>query len=101
MLNINTKISIDAGSQTHVLFSMTSGDVANPISVPKLGTDCGNPKPKKLRPVSIPIFPAKFNVELTIINELKFGITSRNIILKSLVPNVSEAEHYLKQSATM
>lgn len=91
MLSINTKINIDAGNQTHVLFSMTSGDVANPMSVPKLGTDGGKPNPKKLSPVSIPMFPAKFNVELTIINELRLGITSRNIILKSLVPNVLEA----------
>ena len=92
MANIKTKIRIEAGTQTHCLFTKTSESVANEISVPKLGVSFGKPKPKKVYVVSIPILPAKFIVKLVIINELKLGMISLNIILKSFVPNVFEAE---------
>src|SRR5690554_5812836 len=42
----------------------------------------------------MPTFPAKFNVNSTINNELKFGATSRLIIVKLLVPSVFEALTY-------
>lgn len=63
----------DAGNQIHHLFCRTSGFVAYATSVPKLGVLSGNPNPKKVRPDSIPIFPAKFKVNATIISELTFG----------------------------
>lgn len=83
---------MDAGTQTHCLLTKTSESVANEINVPKLGVSFGKPKPKNVNVVSIPILPAKFMVKLVIISELKLGMISRNIILKSLVPNVLEAE---------
>ena len=70
---------------------MTSELFAYEIKVPKLGVLIGNPKPKNVKLVSIPIFAAKFIVKLVIINELKFGITSKNMILKFDVPNVLDA----------
>jgi len=91
ILNIKTKIRIDAGNQIHCLLTSTSPLLAYPISVPKLGTLVGRPKPKNVSVVSIPIFAAKFIVKLVMINELRFGMISRNMMTKSLVPRVFDA----------
>lgn len=60
--------------------------------MPRLGVLSGRPNPKKVSPDSIPMFPARFNVTLTMIMELKLGSTWKRMIFQFGVPNVFDAE---------
>ena len=55
------------------------------------GVLSGKPNPKKDKPDSNPIFPARLSVKFTIMTELIFGNTSRKMILQFGVPNVLDA----------
>ena len=80
-----------AGTQVQGLSVIVSGLVASFIIVPKDGVPAGSPKPKKESPVSKPIFPAKTSVASAMTQVDKLGHISRNIILKSEVPEVFDA----------
>ena len=83
-----------AGNQTHQRLKIKSGLDAYPMSVPKLGVSIGKPKPKNDSAVSIPIELAMVKVKSVMINELIFGKTPANMILKLDVPDVFEAMTY-------
>lgn len=83
-----------AGNQTHQRSKIKSGFEAKPIRVPRLGVSIGKPKPKNDSAVSIPIELAIVKVKSVMINELIFGKTPANMILKLDVPDVFDAITY-------